>query len=158
MEKLIFYLTIAITIMIIVSLCNKRIRILRNVGAGYSHSSELQTIFRVSVWNPSNQAKNSAIGFLFNDQVHILASKIQALDTNLLDNKTADIVIFHTGYPFQAHMRAVANVTSRRVIFLNVDKYFVSFLLMDLIHIVKSLRGQNEENGTTIICVDFGSR
>lgn len=110
-----------------VSLCNKRIHILRNFVAGYSHSSNLQTIFRVSVWNPPNQAKKSAVGFLFNDQVHILASKIQTVDTNLLDNKTADIVIFHTGYPSQAHMRAVANVTRRRVVFLNVDKYFISF-------------------------------
>ena len=92
-----------------------------------THESDVKQTSFSSIWNPSTNAKNNAIAFLYYDQVQNLAPKIALLDTHIADNKTTDVVIFHTGYPFRAHLQAVANATTRQVIFLNVDQFFASF-------------------------------
>ncbi|CAF2064941.1 unnamed protein product [Rotaria magnacalcarata] len=86
-----------------------------------------ERISQISTWNPTANARKTAIAFLYSDQVQKLVPKISVLDIQFLDNLSADIVIFHTDYPAKAHMQAIASVTKRQVIFYNVDDAFTSF-------------------------------
>ena len=128
MQRGVVYCTILLTVAatVILSAYRRSYRSTSNKDATV-YKSQLQLDYHASIWNPSTQAKNNAIAFLFHDQVQLLAPKIALLDSNLADNQSADIIILHTGYPFRAHLQAVANATRRQVTFLNVDQYFMSF-------------------------------
>lgn len=86
-----------------------------------------KTIGFISVRNLLKRFNNNAVAFLYNDQVQNLAPRIAALDTLLKDNRKADVIIFHTGFPLKNNAEAVANATVRQVIFFNVDLFFTSF-------------------------------
>ncbi|CAF4529313.1 unnamed protein product, partial [Rotaria socialis] len=56
-----------------------------------------------------------------------LREKIIQLDERLGDNKTTDIIIFHTGYPFREDLVPIMDSTARNVLFVNVDHIFYKF-------------------------------
>ncbi|CAF3403610.1 unnamed protein product [Rotaria socialis] len=56
-----------------------------------------------------------------------LREKIFQLDERLGDNKTTDIIIFHTGYPFREDLVPIMDSTARNVLFVNVDHIFYKF-------------------------------
>ena len=49
------------------------------------------------------------------------------LDRRLDDNQTADLIIFHTGYPFRADFMPIIKQTLRQVEFVNIDHLFYKF-------------------------------
>ena len=124
---IIFFVILLAIIITVIFLSYKRSYVSTYNKDRFMHKPSPRLDYRVSIWNPSSRANNSAIAFLFTDQVQMLAPKIVVIDSHLADNKSADIIIFHTGYPFRAQLQAIANATRRRVIFMNVDQYFVSF-------------------------------
>jgi hypothetical protein len=89
--------------------------------------SDFKQMVSRSAQNLSREYRKNAIAFLYGEQILDLASKIAMLDTHFCDDMSTDIIIFHTGYPFKAHLQAVTNVTKRHVIFYNVDIAFSSF-------------------------------
>ncbi|CAM4860458.1 unnamed protein product [Rotaria socialis] len=56
-----------------------------------------------------------------------LRERVIQLDERLGDNKTADLIIFHTGYPFHGDVTSIMKATARNVLFVNVDHIFYRF-------------------------------
>ncbi|CAM4771339.1 unnamed protein product [Rotaria magnacalcarata] len=56
-----------------------------------------------------------------------LRERVIQLDERLGDNKTADIIIFHTGYPFHGDVTSILKASARNVLFVNVDHIFYKF-------------------------------
>jgi hypothetical protein len=117
------FLTLIIIIVYIFNIWNEK----TSVDYKISCKSEVKRTQLVSIWNPSTKSAKTAVSFLYNDQIQHLAPAIALLDKHFPDNMSADILIFHTGYPFKTHLQIIANTTKRQIIFYNVDDVFSSF-------------------------------
>ena len=68
-----------------------------------------------------------AIAILIGENYTKLALRLSSIDEHLLDNYENHVIIFHTAYPSSSDISRVFKATKRYVMFLNVDREFISF-------------------------------
>ena len=56
-----------------------------------------------------------------------LRERILQLDERFDDNRTTDVIIFHTGYPFREDLLPIIQQSRRHVEFVNIDHIFYRF-------------------------------
>ncbi|CAF3417101.1 unnamed protein product [Rotaria sp. Silwood1] len=87
--------------------------------------------------NQTRKSSENVIAFLvasFTGDVRLaynpyprLRDKISQIEERLGDNSSTDLIIFHTGYPFQGDLLSIIQATRRQVEFVNVDHIFYRF-------------------------------